>query len=130
MPTTTPHSSGQMSVLSWRWRSSSLKPYEGLGDLMAHSTMPASCATPLHELTGAQWERAVRIDLTGVFFCMKHEIRAMLKTGGGAIVNTASALGAVAIPNASEYVSAKHGVVGLTRAAAVECGAHRIRVNA
>jgi NAD(P)-dependent dehydrogenase (short-subunit alcohol dehydrogenase family) len=88
------------------------------------------CATPLHELTSAQWERAVRIDLTGVFFCLKHEIRAMLKSGGGAIVNTASALGAVAIPNASEYVTSKHGVVGLTRAAAVEYGAHGIRVNA
>jgi len=88
------------------------------------------CSTPLHELTAAQWERALRIDLTGVFFCLKHEIRAMLKTGGGAIVNTASALGAVAIPNASEYVTAKHGVVGLTRAAAVEGGPHKIRVNA
>src|SRR5882672_12051969 len=88
------------------------------------------CATPLHELTSAQWERALRIDLTGVFFCLKHEISPMLKLGGGAIVNTASALGAVAIPNASEYVTAKHGVVGLTRAAAVEYGARGIRVNA
>lgn len=85
---------------------------------------------PLHELTEARWERAVRVDLTGVFFCLKHEIRAMLRTGGGAIVNTASALGAIAIPNASEYVASKHGVIGLTRAAAVEYGAHGIRVNA
>lgn len=88
------------------------------------------CSTPLHELTADQWERALRIDLTGVFFSLKHEIRAMLKTGGGAIVNTASALGAVAMPNASEYITAKHGVVGLTRAAAVEGGRHKIRVNA
>jgi NAD(P)-dependent dehydrogenase (short-subunit alcohol dehydrogenase family) len=88
------------------------------------------CATPLHELTAAQWERAVRVDLTGVFLCLKHEIRAMLKSGGGAIVNTASALGSVAIPNASEYVSSKHGVVGLTRAAAVEYGTRNIRINA
>ncbi len=88
------------------------------------------CALPLHELTTEQWERALRVDLTSVFWCLKYQVLAMLGTGGGAIVNTASSLGQVAIQNASEYIAAKHGVIGLTRAAAAEYGARGIRVNA
>jgi len=88
------------------------------------------CAIPLHELTTEQWERALRVDLTSVFWCLKYQVIAMLATGGGAIVNTASSLGQVAIQNASEYITAKHGVVGLTRAAAAEYGSRGIRVNA
>ncbi|MBS0398990.1 MAG: SDR family oxidoreductase [Proteobacteria bacterium] len=85
---------------------------------------------PLTELTVEQWERCIRIDLTGVFLCIKHQVSAMLKNGGGAIVNTSSGLGQVAIPNAAEYVSAKHGVLGVTRAAAAEFSDRGIRVNA
>lgn len=84
----------------------------------------------LHELSTAEWEKALRIDLTSVFWCIKYEVMAMLATGGGAIVNTASSLGAVAIPMASEYVAAKHGVIGVTRAAAADYGSRGIRVNA
>jgi NAD(P)-dependent dehydrogenase (short-subunit alcohol dehydrogenase family) len=88
------------------------------------------CALPLHELTTTQWERALRVDLTSVFWCIKYQVLAMMKTGGGAIVNTASSLGQVAIANASEYITAKHGVVGLTRAAGAEYASRGIRVNA
>lgn len=90
----------------------------------------AQCGKPLHELTTEEWDRAIRIDLTGVFWCLKYEVLAMLQSGGGAIVNTASSLGQVAIANAAEYIAAKHGVMGLTRAAAADYGALGIRVNA
>lgn len=85
---------------------------------------------PLTELTIAEWERALRIDLTGVFLCMKYEIPAMLAGGGGSIVNTSSAAVELAFRGGAEYVSAKAGVVGLTRAAAVDYGPQGIRVNA
>ena len=84
---------------------------------------------PLHELTSAEWNQTLLVDLTAVFWCVKYQVQVMLQAGGGAIVNTASGLGQVAIPNASEYVAAKHGVIGLTRAAAVEYGARGIRTN-
>jgi len=85
---------------------------------------------PLDALTLAQWNSVIQIDLTAVFLCIKHQVPAMLKNGGGSIVNTASGLGQIAIPNAAEYVAAKHGVIGITRAAAADFGARGVRVNA
>jgi NAD(P)-dependent dehydrogenase (short-subunit alcohol dehydrogenase family) len=85
---------------------------------------------PLADLTLEEWDHAIRIDLTAVFLCVKHQVKAMLTTGGGSIVNTASSLGQVGLAGASEYVSAKHGVVGLTRAAGADYGAQGVRVNA
>jgi len=86
--------------------------------------------TPIDELTLQQWNTVIQIDLTAVFLCIKYQVPAMLKNGGGSIVNTASGLGQIAIPNAAEYVAAKHGVIGITRAAAADYGARGIRVNA
>jgi NAD(P)-dependent dehydrogenase (short-subunit alcohol dehydrogenase family) len=76
------------------------------------------------------WRRILDVDLNGVFLCTKHELRVMVERGSGSILNMASAAGLIGWPGASGYVAAKHGVVGLTRAAALEVAAQGVRVNA
>lgn len=77
------------------------------------------------------WAQVIGVNLSGVFYGMKYQIGAMLKAGrGGAIVNVSSILGAVAFAGAPAYTAAKHGVVGLTKAAALEYGAQGLRINA
>lgn len=85
---------------------------------------------PVADYPLESWEQVIKVDLSGVFYCMKYEIAAMLKTGGGSIVNISSRAGAAAMPEQAAYTAAKHGVVGLTKTAGVEYAARGVRVNA
>jgi NAD(P)-dependent dehydrogenase (short-subunit alcohol dehydrogenase family) len=85
---------------------------------------------PLHELTEDAWRAEIDLNLTSTFLSLKYEVPALLASGGGTILNNASVAGVVGIPNVAAYVAAKHAVVGLTRAAALELAESRVRVNA
>ena len=76
------------------------------------------------------WNKVLAVNLSGAFYCMRYEIPAMLRTGGGAIVNMASILGQVGFAGSPAYVSAKHGLIGLTRTAAIEYSKANVRINA
>jgi NAD(P)-dependent dehydrogenase (short-subunit alcohol dehydrogenase family) len=76
------------------------------------------------------WRKVIDVNLNSVFYCMRYEIPEMLRQGNGSIVNMSSILGAVGIANSSAYVAAKHGILGLTKTAALEYGKQSIRINA
>jgi NAD(P)-dependent dehydrogenase (short-subunit alcohol dehydrogenase family) len=101
-------------------------------DVACNNAGVGGARLPTADYPVESWAQVININLTGVFYGMKHQIPAMLKngSGGGAIVNIASILGAVAVARAPAYTAAKHGVVGLTQCAALEYSAQGVRINA
>ena len=106
------------------------RPSRPSGTWTSPTTTPASsCRHTIVDTEEADWERVIAVNLKGVWLGMKYQIPQMLEHGGGSIVNTASLAGLMAVPTLAAYIASKHGVVGLTRAAAVEVANDGIRVN-
>jgi NAD(P)-dependent dehydrogenase (short-subunit alcohol dehydrogenase family) len=105
-----------------------VKLYGGL-DCAHNNVGIEELQVPFNEGTEESWDRIINIDLKSVWLCMKYELDYMVKHGGGSIVNTSSIAGLSGTPGIPAYTAAKHGIIGLTRVAALEFGKKGIRVN-